>query len=123
MVQRMLRGCAAATLLCAGLLAFAQSGVYTTARELVTRVQDDLQRSSGLNRRSDKEKERLDNAQKHLSQFDKGLSRGHFDKDKLDQAIDDVKNVLKNNTLAAPDRDTLAGDLRDLRVMRERRGM
>ncbi len=122
MVQRILRGCSAAALFSAGVLLFAQSGVYAPARDVVTRVQDDLQRSSNLNRRSEKEKERCDNAQKHLSEFDKQLAKGHFDKDKLDQAINDVKNVVDHNTLASPARDALTADLRDLRDMRERRG-
>ena len=56
------------------------------------------------------------------AQFDRELARGNFDKDKLDQAIDDVKNVVENNTLSPRDRDVLAEDLRDLRELRRARG-
>ncbi len=100
----------------------AQGGQYSTARSLVSRVQNDLRRAERFTRPSEKEKERFYNAQRHLSQFDRDLSRGKFDKDKLDEAIDDVHNVVKNNTLSPGDRDTLEGDLRDLRELRARRG-
>jgi hypothetical protein len=57
--------------------------------------------------------------QHHLSEFDKNLRHDHFDKGKLDQSIDDLKNVVKNNTLESHDRDALATDLSDLRTLRD----
>ena len=51
--------------------------------------------------------------------FDRDFTRGHFDKGKLNTAIDDLKNVVDHNTLDPQDRDALTADLRDLRVMRE----
>ena len=122
MIRRIFRVYSTATVISVGALLLAQAGIYNNTRELVAHTQNDLQRSSGLNRRSDKEKERYDNAQKHLSEFDKELTKGRFDKDKLDHAIDDVKNVLEHNTLAPADRDELGRDLRDLRDTREHRG-
>jgi hypothetical protein len=114
---------AAATLvIAAAALAYPQDGRYENARGLVSRVQNDLRRAERFSRPNGKEKERYFNAQHHLSQFDRELARGRFDKDKLDQAIDDVKNVVESNTLSARDRDVLAGDLRDLREMRRERG-
>jgi hypothetical protein len=89
------------------------------ARELVDRVQDDLQRAADFTRNNEKERERYHNAQHHLSEFDRKLRDGHFDKDKLDAAIDDVKNLVEHNTLESRDRDELARDLADLRVMRD----
>ena len=106
----------------AAIAAPAQGGQYSTARNLVSRVQNDLRRAERFTPPSDKEKERFYNAQHHLSQFDRDLSRGKFDKDKLDEAIDNVHSVVKNNTLSPGDRDTLEGDLRDLRELRARRG-
>jgi len=91
------------------------------ARDLVARVQDDLQRAADFTRNNEKERERYHNAQHHLSEFDRQLRDGHFDKDKLDEAIDDVKNLVANNTLESRDRDELARDLADLRVMRDTR--
>ncbi len=102
--------------------AHGQEGLYTNARSLVGRVQDDLRRAARLARKGGKERERYDNAQRHLSEFDRQLSKNKFDKDKLDTAIDDVKNVVENNTLSPQDRDALNADLRDLRDMRSRRG-
>jgi hypothetical protein len=85
-------------------------------------VQNDLRRAERFTPPNGKEKERYFNAQHHLSQFDRELERGRFDKDKLDEAIDDVKNVVENNTLSPRDRDVLSGDLRDLRELRRTRG-
>jgi hypothetical protein len=110
-----------ACLLWAG--AQAQSpGRYGAARDVVLRVQEDLRRAEGFTRGSEKEQERYANAQKHLSEFDRALSKGKFDKDKLDEAIEDLKNVVEKNTLSGADRDMLTEDLRALRDLRARRG-
>ena len=102
-----------------GALAFAQEPAR--ARDLVARVQDDLQRAAEFSRFKEKERVRYQNAQHHLSEFDRELTKGHFDQSKLDDAIDDVKNVLKNDTLGSRDRDALTRDLADLRTLRELR--
>jgi hypothetical protein len=99
-----------------------ERGPYARARALVGRVQRDLERAERITRAHGRERERYENAQRHLSQFDERLSRGDFDKDKLDTAIDDVKNVVENNTLPPRARDELRDDLRDLRQMRAVRG-
>jgi hypothetical protein len=88
-------------------------------RGLIDRTQDDLRRASEFERHKGKEVTRYDNAEKHLSDFDREMTRGHFDKDKLDTAIDDVKNVVEHNTLDPEQRDRLGRDLADLRAMRE----
>ena len=111
-----------ALLLAAGSIAYSQDGRYESARNLVANVQKDLRRAEHFTPPNGKEKERYFNAQHHLSEFDRELARGRFDKDKLDQAIDDVKNVVENNTLSPRDRDVLSGDLRDLRELRRTRG-
>lgn len=111
----------AAVLLTATTVIFAQ-GRYGTARGLVDRVQRNLRRAEHFTPPGDKEKERYHNAQHHLSEFDRKLSEGQFDKDKLDEAIDDVKNVVEHNTLSAEDRDKLTRDLGELRELRRTRG-
>jgi hypothetical protein len=112
-----------ATLLLATVsITYAQGGRNGTGRGLVYRVQNNLRRAERFTRPSGKEKERYFNAQRHLSQFDRRLSQGRFDKDKLDEAIDDVKNVVENNTLSPADRDVLTGDLGQLRELRRTRG-
>jgi hypothetical protein len=103
----------------AGLLVYGQE--HRDARDLVDRVQADLQRAADFTRNNEKERERYHNVQHHLSEFDRELRKNHFDKDKLDAAIDDLKNVVKNNTLESRDRDALAADLSDLRTLRDTR--
>lgn len=91
-------------------------------RRAIDRTQNDLRRAEEFERRhGGKEVERYTNAQKHLSDFDRNYSKGHFDKDKLDTAIDDLKNVVDHNTLSPEDRDALVADLRDLREVRAER--
>jgi hypothetical protein len=91
------------------------------ARDLVNRVQDDLQRAEDFTRNNQKERVRYENVQHHLSEFDRDLRRDHFDKGKLDDAIDNLKDVVKKNTLEGHDRDALAADLSDLRTLRDLR--
>jgi hypothetical protein len=85
---------------------------------MVQRVQDDLQRLLDKRPRDGKERERINNARKHLSDFDRKLRENKFDKDRLDSSIDDVKNVVENNTLEPEDRDMMSADLKDLRGLR-----
>ncbi len=96
-----------------------QAQNFDRARDLVTRVQDDLQRAEDFTRNNQKERVRYENVQHHLSEFDRDLRHDHFDKGKLDSAIDNLKDVVKNNTLEGHDRDALAADLSDLRTLRD----
>lgn len=89
-------------------------------RGLVDRTQADL-RAAGDIQHDQKERERYKHAQKSLSTFDRHLAKGHFDKDKLDEAIGDIQGVLDHNTLQASSRDALMRDVADLRVARARR--
>jgi hypothetical protein len=88
-------------------------------RSLIDRTQDDLRRAADFERHNGKETSRYENAQKHLSDFDRELTRGHFDKGRLDDAIGDMKDVMDHNTLDPAGRDALQRDLGDLRVMRD----
>jgi len=94
---------------------------FDRARDLVARVQDDLERAADFTRNNEKERSRYENVQHHLSEFDRELRRDHFDKGKLDDSIDNLKDVVKNNTLESHDRDALAHDLSDLRTLRDLR--
>jgi len=98
-----------------------QGADYDRARDLVARVQDDLQRAADFTRNNEKERSRYQNVQHHLSEFDRELRRDHFDKGKLDDSIDNLKDVVKNNTLESHDRDALAMDLSELRTLRDTR--
>jgi hypothetical protein len=116
------RGALFVTLLIAITGAVYAQGRHGAARSLVDRVQKNLRHSEDFTPPNEKERERYHNAQHHLSEFDQKLSEGKFDKDKLDEAIDDVKNVVEHNTLSAEDRDKLTRDLGELRELRRTRG-
>jgi hypothetical protein len=92
---------------------------YGRARDVVARAQDDLRRAADFTVTKEKERDRYRDVQRKLSEFDRDLSRGHFDKGKLDSAIDELKEVVRNNTLESHDRDALAGDLEELRALRD----
>jgi len=92
---------------------------YGRARDLVARAQDDLRRAADFTATKQKERDRYREVQRKLSEFDRDLSRGHFDKGKLDGAIDELKDVMKGNTLESHDRDALAADLSDLRTLKD----
>lgn len=115
-------GLVLATLLIAAAAMVSAQGRYGPARGLVDRVQRNLRRAEHFTPPNEKEKERYHNAQHHLSEFDRRLSEGKFDKDKLDEGIDDVKNVVENNTLSPEARDMLTRDLGELRELRRTRG-
>ena len=100
-----------------GLLVFGQE--YRRARDVVARVQEDLRRAADFTGTREKERERYHDVQRKLSEFDRELSKGHFDKGKLDSAIDELKEVIKDNTLESHDRDALTADLADLRTLRD----
>lgn len=112
---------AAAILFGISLGAFAQSGMYMDARSVIQRTQQDLQHASTLSINK-KETERISNAEHSLSNFDGDLAKGKFDKGDLDHSINDVKNVIKNNTLTPADRNALNADLEALRRIRAERG-
>ena len=93
---------------------------YTSARSLVQRTQDDLQRARDNDTtKTAKALERIDNAKKHLADLDRHLAKNEMNNDRLNEAIDDVKNVVANNPLVSADRDALSVDLADLRHFRE----
>lgn len=98
-----------------------QAADFDRARDLVAHVQDDLQRAADFTRNNEKERMRYENVQHHLSEFDRELRHDHFDKGKLNASIDDLKDVVKKNTLESHDRDALAMDLSDLRTLKDTR--
>lgn len=108
-------------------LAFALTGAgwtlqaqnFDRARDLVERVQNDLARAEDFTRNNEKERVRYENVQHHLSEFDRDLRHDHFDKGKLSDTIDNLKDVVRKNTLESHDRDELARDLSDLRTLRD----
>jgi len=69
---------------------------------------------------SKRERARYDNALRHLGEFQARLQRRNFDKDKLDQAIEDVQNVVDHNPMDRRAKEVLWHDLGALRSLRAR---
>jgi len=90
-------------------------------RGLIDRSQNDLRGAAELEHNDNSQRDRYRNAQKHLSTFDRHLTKGHFDKGALDNAIDNMQAILDKNTLQASARDAIYRDVQDLRAAREHR--
>lgn len=93
--------------------------LYGSHRSIIGRTLGDLRRASRF-ARGGREIDRIENAQRHLREFDRDLSRGRYDNGRMDEAIDDVHNVVRNNNLPPRERDILDDDLRQLRELRAR---
>lgn len=89
-------------------------------RHLIERTQQDLQMAEQSENVNHDQQERYRDAQKHISDFDRHLTKGHFDKGELDHVIADVQGVLDHNTLMAQSRSTLLQDVTQLREARAR---
>lgn len=89
-------------------------------RHLIERTQQDLQMAAESGNSNHDQRQRYQDAQKNLSDFDRHLTKGHFDKDKLDHVIGDVQAVLDHNTLMAQSRNALLQDVTQLREARAR---
>ena len=89
-------------------------------RGVVDRTQNDLQAALQIATGS-KDHQRYRRAQRELSDFDRKLSRGHFDEGKLKDCIGAINDVLDHNTLQPSTRDALRGDNQELRNARDRR--
>jgi hypothetical protein len=89
-------------------------------QDLIARTQTDL-RAAQEYATSGKQRDRTKNAEKHLSDFDKRLTEGHWNHNQLNDAISSVQGVLDHNTLNAADRDRLLHDVEELRIVRDRR--
>ncbi|HLH03799.1 MAG TPA: hypothetical protein VKX25_13595 [Bryobacteraceae bacterium] len=90
-------------------------------RGLIDRTQNDLREAAQLEHNNGDARHRYDDAQKHLSTFDRHLTKGNFDKGTLDKAIDNLQAILDKNTLQASTRDALYRDVQDLRAARAHR--
>lgn len=107
--------CSTALLLGASGFLLAQS---PDLRELIAHTQADLHRAADLELHAHKQIDRYQHAETKLSDLDRHYTRGHFDRGKLNDSIDAVKDVVDHNTLSPDLRDALESDLRDLRRAR-----
>jgi hypothetical protein len=86
---------------------------------LVDRVHDDLNRGYGVWHLHGGDRDRLNNAERQLRNFEHDWRRGRFDKGDLDSSISSIQHVLDNNRLSGRERDALWNDVEELRHMRE----
>ena len=93
---------------------------YENLRGLVDRTQSDLTSAMQLEHRGGDQRKRYEDAQGHLSTFDRHLVKGRFDKGELGKAIDSIKAILDKNVLQASSRDALMRELEELRSVRDR---
>ena len=84
------------------------------------RTQSDLQAASVL-QHGDKQRARVQHAQDDLSQLDRKLVKGKFDKGAFDHSLGAIKSILDHNTLPGSGRDALIRDLEDLKATGGRR--
>jgi hypothetical protein len=123
-----LRGVMALSLLSVGAMVLpAQDWRYEHRRRADTPVDRTIHDLQRLAQRagpynSGRERSRVDNAIRHLSEFDSRYDRGHFDKGKLDDAIGDVQHVVDHNPLDERARRILWDDVSSLRAFRANRG-
>ena len=92
---------------------------YGGHRSIIGRTLGDLRRA-GRFAHGGREHERIENARRHLSDFDRALSHGYYDRGRFDEAIDDLHNVVRNNYLPPREHDILNDDLQQLRDLRAR---
>jgi hypothetical protein len=117
--RRQLIGAGLAALIPALALAQRRDEPWPRGQGLVRRTQEDLRRAEDrAPGHSGKERERFDNARRHLAGFDEELGRRHFDKGRLDEAIGDVQHILDHNRLSDRGREMLQRDVTDLRELR-----
>jgi hypothetical protein len=95
-------------------------GFTPEQRSPVGRTLQDLQAVAGRFPNYGHQRERYDNAFRHLSEFDRQLrNTGRFDKGILDAAIGDVQNVADHNNMDWRARRVLNHDADDLRRLRQ----
>ena len=92
---------------------------WDRARDVVGRTISDLQHIERREAFRGDERDRYDHALRALADVDRGLADGHFDRGKIDEAIEHVDHVTRNRMLDPRERDQVMDDLRDLRRVRE----
>lgn len=117
-------GFAAALLLVSSLAAnaqFAPPAEYTSSsvNALVNQVQYDLNAAYGNFHTPKGDRDRLNDAEKHLTRFSNIWSRGSFNEGELQDVISHIQHVLNKNELPVADRDALTRDMTQLRRMGE----
>ena len=89
-------------------------------RRPVEATLNDLEAIGHENSYTHEMRDRYEHAIHHLREFAERLHEGgHFDKDKLDEAIGDVQHVIDHNRMNHRAREILVRDVRELRRLRQ----
>ncbi|MGH9609259.1 MAG: hypothetical protein ACRD34_06235 [Bryobacteraceae bacterium] len=95
-------------------------GPNSRLRTLIENTQNDLRMANRLEPNNGDQLERYQTAQKNLSMFDRKLTVGKFDKGKLTDVINDLKEILKKNNLQVSSRRALTHDLAQFQIVKDR---
>lgn len=99
---------------------YGPNGPNEPLRSLIENTQNDLRMANRLEPNNGDQLERYQTAQKNLSTFDRKLSQGNFDKGKLTDIINDLKQILKKNNLQVSSRKALTHDLAQFQIVKDR---
>ena len=97
-------------------------GPSAQLRGVVNRTQNDLRYAAGLPTRNGNGRQRIAEAEGHLSSLDRKLSEGRMSRSELNKAIDKLRSILHKNVLEGGSRNALQRDLDELQMAREYRG-
>ncbi|MBV9760080.1 MAG: hypothetical protein JO340_05920 [Acidobacteriaceae bacterium] len=109
----------AAPMMAAGGGFYQEGDWHQHLRGVIDRTQNDLQAAAQI-AAGPKDHDRYRHAQRELSDFDRKVSRGHFDMGKLKDCIGALNDILDHNTLQASTRDAIRADNEDLKMVRDR---
>ena len=97
-------------------------GQISQLRAIVDRTQNDLRYAGGLPSRNGKGRERIAEAEGHLSSLDRKLSEGRMGRSELNKSIDKLRSILHKNVLEGGSRNALQRDVDELLAARDYRG-
>jgi hypothetical protein len=86
--------------------------------DVVRAVERDLERAASRGYAGRHERDRINQALRHLNDFEREASRGRFDRHALDKAIERVDDVVRHSGLDFRERNILIGDVNRLREFR-----
>src|ERR1039457_1075451 len=90
-------------------------------REPLERVRADLERAErDMNYLIEDARRRFRRVRERVSEFQRDWERGHFDREALNETIRGLENIIQRDRLHRRDQDLLAGDVSQLRRMKER---
>jgi hypothetical protein len=86
--------------------------------DIIGRTMSDLNRAGMWARHDKHDRKRVDHAQRELMKFQDKWARGKFDSHPLDEAIDEMKDLVGSNHVSPRDREMLMRDVEGLRAFR-----